>query len=451
LQKNQCIMLGKSPNQAQTDLFKSLLSHQLNPNHALYRLANVIPWKELEEAFAPRYSRVGLPSKPLRRMIALLVLKHLYNLSDERVVAHWETDAYFQYFAGEATMQWGQPCAASDLVHFRHRLGEEGITKLFALSIALHGDKVKKAKEVIVDTTLQEKNVTFPTDAKLYRKVIAKCNAMAQQWGVKLRQSYRFVVHRLCYAQRYAHLPRRAKQARQALRKLRTLAGRQVRDLQRHWVKLGREECYAPILALMERIVSQQRGDKNKVYSLHAPETSCIAKGKAHKKYEFGSKVSVASLSGSKVVVGITSFVGNPHDGKTLATALDQVAQWTGRRYERVLVDQGYRGHGDVGEASVIMPGKKVHASAYALRRHKMLCKRRSAVEAIIGHLKSEYRMGRNYLKGSIGDRNNALLAGMGFNLGLLLREIGGYFFAFLWGALGWLGLPRESLLEMTR
>jgi transposase, IS5 family len=164
-------MLGKSPNQAQTNLFKSLLSHLLNPNHPLYQLAHAIPWKELEEAFAPRYSRVGLPSHPIRKMAALLMLKHLYNLSDERVVAMWQENPYHQYFAGEATFQWGQPCAASDLVHFRHRLGEEGIAKLFALSIALHGDKVKKAKEVIVDTTLQEKNVTFPTDAKLYRKV----------------------------------------------------------------------------------------------------------------------------------------------------------------------------------------------------------------------------------------------------------------------------------------
>jgi transposase, IS5 family len=148
-------------------------------------------------------------------------------------------------------------------------------------------------------------------------------------------------------------------------------------------IKLGKEELYAPMLQIMARIVRQQRGDKNKVYSLHEPAVSRIAKGKAHKKYAFGSKVSVASLSGSNVVVSTTSFVGNPHDGKTLATTLDQVAHWTGQRYARVLVDKVYRGHGQVGGSAVIIPGKKAHASAYALRRHTRCCKHRSAIEAI--------------------------------------------------------------------
>ena len=443
-------MLGKSPDQQQTDLFKNLLANQLNPKHPLYLLAQVIPWKQLEEAFAPRYGRVGLPSHPIRKMTALLMLKHLYNLSDERVVAMWQENPYYQYFAGEATFQWGQPCAASDLVHFRHRLGEKGIKKLFALSIALHADKVKKAKEIIVDTTVQEKNITFPTDTKLYKKVIEKCNTIAKKCGIKLRQSYRFVVQRLHYAQRYAHLPKKAKQAKKALKKLRTLAGRQVRDLQRQLVKLGQEKLYAPVVQTMERVVKQQRGDSHKVYSLHAPETSCIAKGKAHKKYEFGSKVSVASLSGSNVIVGISSLAGNPHDSRTLAPTLAQVAHWTGRRYERVLVDKGYRGHGQVDGSAVIMPGKKVHASAYARRRHKTLCKRRSAIEAMIGHLKSDHRMGRNYLKGSIGDGSNALLAGMGFNLMLLLRELAGHFLSFILGAFCWLDLRRRLHLAIN-
>jgi transposase, IS5 family len=130
-------MLGQSPNQAQTDLFKDLLANQLNPKHLLYLLAQAIPWKKLEEAFAPRYGRVGLPSHPIRKMASLLMRKHLYNFSDERVVAMWQESPYYQYWAGEATFQWGQPWVASDLVHFRHRLGEEGIAKLFALSVAL--------------------------------------------------------------------------------------------------------------------------------------------------------------------------------------------------------------------------------------------------------------------------------------------------------------------------
>ena len=150
------------------------------------------------------------------------------------------------------------------------------------------------------------------------------------------------------------------------------------------------------------------------------------------------------------MVVGITSFVGNPHDRKTLAPTLDEVAHWTGRRYARVLVDKGYCSHGPVGGSAVMVPGKKAHASAYALRRHKRRCKRRSAIEAIIGHLKSDHSMGRNYLKGSIGDKNNALLAGMGFNLLLLLRAMAGYFFVFLWRAVALLDLRRQAHLQQT-
>jgi transposase, IS5 family len=192
----------------------------------------------------------------------------------------------------------------------------------------LHADKVNKAQEVMVDTIVQEKNITFPTDGRLYKKIIKPCNALAKRCGIRLRQSYRFVVQRPEYAQRYAHLSRHPKKAKRALKKLRTLAGRKVRDLRRQLIKLGKAELYAPTLPIMERIVNQQR---DKVYSLHEPTVNCIAKGEEHKKYTLGSKVSVASLSGSHVVVGITSFAGNPHDGKTLETALDVVAQWTGR------------------------------------------------------------------------------------------------------------------------
>ena len=254
-------MLGRSPNQTQTDLFKSLLIHLLNPQHPLFKLAQIIPWQKLEKDFEPLYARVGLPSHPVRKMAGLLMLKQLYGLSDERVVAMWQENPYFQFFAGEATLQWGQPCAASDLVHFRHRIGEEGIAKLFAISVDLHADKVKKAREVIVDTTVQEKNITFPTDAKLYKKVINRCNLIAEKCGIKLRQTYRFVMQRLQYAQRYSHLPKHSKKAKRALRKLKTIAGRQVRDLQRQLSKLGKEALYAPVLRIMERIVSQEKSD----------------------------------------------------------------------------------------------------------------------------------------------------------------------------------------------
>jgi IS5 family transposase len=142
--------------------------------------------------------------------------------------------------------------------------------------------------------------------------------------------------------------------------------------------------------------------------------------------------VSVASLPGSNVVVGISSFTGNPHDSKTLSATIDQAKHWTGRSYERVLVDRGYRGHGALVDTEVTIPGKKARVSAYEHCRHKRRYKRRSAIEAIIGHLK---KAGKNYLKGSLGDSTNALLARMGFNLMLLVREMAGNFLAILfWG-----------------
>jgi transposase, IS5 family len=182
-------------------------------------------------------------------------------------------------------------------------LGEEGIVKLFALSAALHADKVKQAKEVMGDTTVQEKNTLFPTDAKRYKKVMQQCPTLAQRCGMKLRQSYRLVVQRLEYVQRDAHLARHAKKAKRALKKLSSLVGRQVRDLRRRLIKWDQEERYAPMLPIMERMVCQQRGDQRQVYSLHEPAVSCIAKGKAPKQDALGSQVSVASWSGSHVVV----------------------------------------------------------------------------------------------------------------------------------------------------
>ena len=217
---------------------------------------------------------------------------------------------------------------------------------------------------------------------------------------------------------------RHAKQARKALKRLKTLAGRQVRDLQRKLEGVGQLALYQKELRLMDRIVKQSRKDKEKLYSLSSPEVSCIAKGKVGKKYEFGSKVSVATLAGSNVVVGVESFSGNPHDSKTLPIALDSIREMFGKEFSRVLVDRGYRGHAKVGRSEVILPGACRSQSVYARRQDKLRCRGRSAIEAIIGHLKSDHRLGRNYLKGRLGDSMNALLAGIGFNFRLLLREV---------------------------
>lgn len=422
-------MLGKpTQNQNQLSLFGSNLIQIINLEQPLVRLADIIPWPEIEKQFEPLYSRVGYPSHPIRKMAGLLLLQHIYKLSDEKVVAVWEQNVYFQYFTAEATFQWSQPCAASDLVHFRKRIGEAGVSYLFALSVRLHQEKVKKAKEVIVDTTVQEKNITFPTDAKLCKKIIDRVNKEAKKLGVKLRQSYVRVAKKLMYLQRYASLPKQARRAKKALSKLKTIAGRQVRDLTRQVAKLGKEKVYAPLLERMQAILSQTKDSHNKIYSLHEKAVSCIAKGKANKKYEFGSKVSLASLSGSGVLVGIKTYQGNPHDSTTLASTIEQVMNITGKSYKRVLLDKGYRGaklYQGV-ESELVLPGKKgMDKQSYEYTRYKGCCRRRSAIEARISHLKQSHKLGRNYLKGVIGDIVNGLLSGTGYNLHLLLLEIG--------------------------
>ena len=429
-------MLGKEKNPGQLDLFRAALHQILNPNHPLILLANIIPWESLEQQFAQLYAKTGAPSHPIRLMTGLLLLQRIYNLSDERITMLWQENPYFQAFCGKTNFHWEQPCAASDLVHFRKRLGKKGMEVLFKASIQLHKDKVDKAKEVLVDTTVQEKNITFPTDEKLYKKVISSCNKLAKKVDVKLRQNYRFVVKKLTYAKRYAKHPHGAKEAKRVVRKLRTLAGRQVRDLRRKLAGQGQELLaqFSEQLSVMDRVVSQNRKDKNKIYSLHEPKVSCIAKGKAHKKYEFGSKVALVLVPGANVIVGIKSYGGNPHDSKTLSETLSEAESHSGRTYDRVVVDKGYAGHKLKGK-DVIQPGDRRVRSHSARQKYKQSCRRRCAIEGIIGHLKKDHRMGLNYLKGVEGDQMNALLSAVGFNLKLLLREFSSnsyYFFVAL-------------------
>lgn len=414
-------MLGKSPDQNQKNLFRPLLNEFINPSHPLVILANKLPWNELEREFAPLYSHTGTPGKPVRLMAGLLILKQMYNLGDETIMPEWIRDPYFQHFCGESEFQWKQPCDPSDLVHFRNRIGQDGVEKIFGISIKMQG-KDLKSDDIISDTTVQEKNITFPTDSKLHVKIIAKCNTIAIKEGVELRQSYRHTIKKLLLQLRFSHHPRRKKQARKALKRLRVIAGRQVRDIQRK-LPPERIEVYMDDLDIFNKVLSQQRNSKNKIYSLHEPETSCVAKGKAHKQYEFGCKVSFAMLPGSNIIVGVKTFTGNPHDSKTLEPTLEQCKRVTGLTFKRAIVDRGYRGVTQIGQTEVLIPGKVKPKTAWKKQWYRKKFRSRSAIEPIIGHLKSDYRMIRNYLKGTQGDQINALMAAAALNFRRLLRK----------------------------
>jgi IS5 family transposase len=418
-------------------MFKSTLKQIINPHHTLVLLADEIPWHEFDKEFKGLYSNTGMPAKPIRLMVGLLILKQLKDLSDDEVVIQWVQNPYFQYFCGESEFKWTSPCNPSDLTHFRNRIGKDRINKILEVSIKLQlqGKTAKKrkglVKSVTLDTTAQEKNITYPTDVKLRKKIIDACRKIAKEEGIEMRQSYTRTVKKLMLDQRFAHHPKNKRKAEKAKKRLKTIAGRLVRELER---KLPEERMwnYIDQLTIFKRVLSQQKSDKQKIYSLHEPHTACIAKGKVAKKFEFGSKVSVAISKDGNIVLGVVNYTGNPHDSKTVEDTLKQVEKLTGQRPEEAIVDRGYQARKDINGTRIIKPDiLKSTATAYEKRKMRRYFKRRAAIEPIIGHMKNTYRMKRNYLKGVQGDAMNAVLSGAAFNfkswLNQKLQEVSGF------------------------
>ena len=423
-------MIGKSPIQEQKNLFQPLLAEFINREHELILLSEEISWDELEKEFAPLYSTTGTPGKPIRLMCGLLILKQLYDLGDETVIPAWIQNPYFQYFCGEAHFQWKQPCDPSDLVHFRKRIGADGIEKIFAQSVRIHG-KQGQNKNINIDSTAQEKNITFPTDTKLRKKIIDKCVAIAKKENIELRQSYKRTVKKCLLQSRFSRHPKRRKQARAAQRKIKTIASRLVRELYRklpeHTLSYHQNK-----LELFTRVLNQQINDKDKIYSLHEPEVSCIAKGKAHKPYEFGNKASIATTQNGNVIVAAVSFQGNPHDSKTLDKTLEQHQRITGIEAQSANVDRGYRGVKRIRDTQIIMPDNGNNNTPYEKQKMRNRFRRRASIEPVISHMKHQYRMITNYLKGATGDAINIMMSAAAFNFKSWMNKIRQkLFFAF--------------------
>ena len=307
------------------DLFRSRLDAIIDMRHALVKLAWTIDWRFLEGGFGAVYTDgPGSPPLPTRLMAGLAILKHTYDLSDEVLCERWIENPYYQFFCGEEFFQHELVFDRSSLTRWRQRMGEEKLAALIqeSLAVATKTDAMapKDLARVIVDTTVQPKAVMFPTDAKLLNRARERLVRLAQKRGVRLRQSYRRVGKRALIAhQRYAHA-HQFKRANKALRKLKTYAGRVIRDIARKTAghdALG--EAFAWPLSLSRRVLEQNRHQRGrKVYSLHAPEVECIGKGKAHRPYEFGVKVSVATTlhrsRGGQFVGHVASLPGNPYD-----------------------------------------------------------------------------------------------------------------------------------------
>ncbi|MGE4442609.1 MAG: IS5 family transposase [Desulfomicrobium sp.] len=393
------------------------LINQLDPRHHPLGLVTPITWQDFEDSFCPLYGSSARSAKSVRLMAGLLILKQLGNLSDERVVEILVQNPYFQAFCGQQRFTWKLPCDPSELTYFRRRIGEDGVRKIFEVSMALHGDKAKETV-VVVDSTVQEKNITFPTDTKLLTKIVTCCRIMANLEDVKLRRSYQREVKKLLRTIRLKPKGRKQGESQRAIRRLRTIVVILLRELKR---KLSPEAQQS--LNIYDHVKRQQRSYTGKIYSLHEPCVSCISKGKAHKKYDFGAKTSVTVTKIIGIVVGALSFPDNPCDGHPLPAVLAQVESLVGKRPTMAICDHGYRGMRRTGDTRIEIPeSDKGPKTEHEKRQARARFRRRAAIEPVIGHLQNDHRMLRNYLKGRIGDSVNLFMASAAFNFRKFIR-----------------------------
>jgi IS5 family transposase len=415
-------MKWRKPKSRRPQASEVLLKDFLNVAHPLYRLAGVVNWAQFERQFGQFYADgMGRPALATRLLVGLHYLKYLYNVSDEVVVASWVENPYWQYFCGEEYFVHEFPCDPTSLVKWRQRVGVEGSERLLKESLAAaQREAVLTAadiKRVNVDTTVQEKAIAFPTDARLYDKARRALVRMAKSCNFKLRQSYVRLGKRALVKQGRYGAARYLKRAQRETRKLRTYLGRVLRNVGRGKLKLSEKQ--EQLVSVTRRIFMQQRTDHGKVYSVHAPEVECIAKGKVSKHYEFGCKVPIVTTSRQSWIVGIAAVHDNPYDGVTLKPALTQVKRLTGVRPEQAFVDKGFRGpHYHPKGVAVYITGCRNLTPQLS-----KLLKRRAAIEPVIGHTKHDHGMNRNFLLGKVGDLINALLSGAAWNLKKLWRH----------------------------
>jgi IS5 family transposase len=424
-------MLKKLPTQPQLEMFKTVLGSFINPKHELCLLSKEIDWDYLEKEFAPFYGEVGRPSIPIRTIVGLLLLKQIYNLGDETVMERYIDSPYCQQFCGEIYFQYDFPFDPSDFVHFRKRIGEDGMKKIFKQSIDLFGkEKVRKeVKEVRVDTTVQEKNITFPTDRKLTEKVIEHTKRIANKEGIKLKRTYGREIKKLKHQLRFSRKPKNMNKHRKAQKRLHRIAFKIYQDVVNQLNPIPKK--YKEELDVLYRVLTQKRDDTNKVYSIHEPEVLCISKGKEHKQYEFGNKSSFAYTRKSGIIVGAMAIEGNIYDGRTLHPQLDQVEELTGGKVKKAIVDRGYKVKGGLQGVDIVMPKALKRESYYLKKMREERCRSRAGIEGLISHLKHDHRMIRNYLSGTAGDRINTLLAATAYNM----RK--------------WMRLKRQELLDL--
>ena len=418
-------MVQKIDKTPQLEMFKTPLQHFIKESHKLILLSKRINWDQLEAHLSKFYCvDNGRPSVPIRTVAGMLLLRRMFNESDESVIERWVENPYWQYFCGEVYFRHEPPFDRTELIKFRKRIGEEGAEILLKMSIDLFPRKEVQEKEVLIDTTVQEKNITYPTDAKLQKKVVEKCRDIANKECIQLRQTFSRELKQFMIDQRFHSHPKRKKKAKAASRRIKVIAGKIYRDLYRKMDDNQRLQ-YSKLFTIFDRILTQQKDGKNKVYSIHQPHVKCIAKGKEAKKYEFGNKSSIVKTKKSGIIVGAMAFTENIYDGDTLSPQLKQVERLTDRMPRYGIVDRGYRGRKTIEGVKILSPGKLfTSASRYLIQKTRKQFRARAGIEPVIGHLKRDHRMWRNFLLDEEGDKFNTILAATGFNLRKMLQRL---------------------------
>jgi transposase, IS5 family len=466
-----------------SDFFRSRIDAMINLSDPLAVLAKRLPWDQIEAALAPIFARrdraglastevdlfgptpavagagrsnAGRPRLPIRLMVSLLYLKHSFNLSDEEVAQRWSENVLWQFFSGLDYYEHRLPCDPTQIGRFRTAVGEQGMEQLLKATIdaavSIKAVKPAELERVIVDTTVQEKAIAHPVDSRLLEIARHKVVSAARRTGIALKQTYAKEGKALRrQAGGYAHA-KQFKRLRRAVKRQRTILGVVMREVQRKRAApdITTDNSLAMTELMMwleraERIRTQQRPDKNKLYALHAPEVECIGKGKARKPYEFGVKTAVVVSHKQGLMLGARTFPSNPYDGHILSAVLEQannLTQDVSVTIKQVVADLGFRGK----EVDVDNPGVQIihrgrHKSLSTQERRWL--KRRQAVEPAIGHLKSDHRLDRCWLKGTLGDALHAISCAAGYNLRWLLRaiarlKIGPAFLCLIQMALSW-------------
>jgi len=418
-------MKPKQIDNSQGRLFQQRLSSQLNPSHELYKLSKIIEWEYFEKEFSGLFiENNGASAKPIRLVVGLIMLQQMNGYSDEGAVDEWVENPYWQFFCGYDYLQWIKPIDPSSLSRWRGRLGKDGVEKILQSTIktALKEGAVsaRSLSRVIADTTVMEKNITFPTDAKLYYNGIKALVRIAKNNDLVLRQTYTFLSKTaLRKSAQYVHA-RQMKRAARERKRLKTYLGRVYRDIKSKLVSNPiLFTIHEPVLEIISKVLSQTKESKDKVYSIHEPHVECIAKGKVHKKYEFGCKVSLVITHKDGLALSVQAIHGNPYDGHTLKDVLKNSEKLSGVKIKEAFVDKGYRGH-SVKEIEIHISGKKRGLTTWLYKK----INRRQAIEPQISHMKNEGKLGRNFLKGRFGDVLNATLCGVGHNLKLIKRKL---------------------------